>query len=115
MSIALIFGEFNARAAAFMAVFALLTIVVAELLFWLEGGRFTPQRMRVGFRWFFLASGPGSPPIRGGFLGLGAVTLALLAMLLVVRPVVRMAVGLEGEPEGEPVAYVEFIGKGASA
>jgi hypothetical protein len=36
-------------------------------------------------------------------------------MLLVVRPVVRMAVGLEGEPEGEPVAYVEFIGKGASA
>ena len=95
VSVALIFGDFNARAAAFIAVFCLIAIVISELLFWLEGGRFTPQRIRAGFRWFFLASGPGSPPIKGGFLGLGFITLVLLAMLLVVRPVVRTAVGLD--------------------
>ncbi len=109
LSVALIFGDFNAQAAAFIVVFALLAIVVGELLFWLEGGRFTPNRIRAGFRWFFLVSGPGSPPIRGGFLGLGVVTLVLLAMLLVVRPVVRTAVGLEESAEAEPFAQRELI------
>lgn len=114
--IALVIGDFNARAAVFITVFVVLGIVIAELLFWLEGGRFTPERMRAGFRWFFLASGPGNPPVRGGFIGLGVVMLVLVAMLLVVRPVVRTAVGLDSEQaRDEPFATVEFIGEGTTA
>lgn len=111
--IALVFGDFNARAAVFITVFVVLAIVIAELLFWLEGGRFTPDRIRAGFRWFFFASGPGNPPVRGGFIGLGVVTLVLIAVLLVVRPVVRTAVGLDA-PE-DPYAVHAFIAGRVSA
>lgn len=113
--VALVFGEFNARAAVFITVFVVVSIVVAELLYWLEGGRFTPQRIRAGFRWFFFASGPGDPPVRGGFLGMGVVTLVLVAMLLVVRPVVRMAVGLDDGAGDDPSTVQAIIRGGASA
>jgi hypothetical protein len=101
VSIPMIFGDYNAGAMAVLAIFIVSAVVVFELLFWLDDGRFTQNRIRANVLWFFAESGPGSPPIRRGFVGMGLLTLTLLAILLIVRPVVRTITGLD-QPADTP-------------
>lgn len=89
VAITMIFGDYNASAMAMLAIMIVIGVVVFEFLFWLDDRRFTPNRIWANVLWFFAESGPESPSIRQGFVGMGLLTVALL-VLLVVRTVARL-------------------------
>lgn len=99
LAVVAVLGDFHAPAAALLFVIGVVAITVFAFLYWLDGGRFTEDRMRASVGWFFAVSGPGAPPIRHGFLGIVVLTVIVLTALLIVRPVARTAMGLETPPE----------------
>ncbi|MBM7070103.1 hypothetical protein [Actibacterium sp. 188UL27-1] len=93
IALAVIAGEYNAAALVALIVMVVLFVTAIGLLFWLEDGRFTADRMRASLGWYFVNAGPAGAPM-GGHRLLALVTVLLLAVLLVVRPVVREILGL---------------------
>lgn len=90
----LVLADFNAQAVGMILLAFFLGLLFIELLFWMDDGRFTPDRRRASIWWFLSESGPGDPPVRNGFLVMAAIVAIFLAVVLVVRPVVRYSVGL---------------------
>lgn len=92
---AIIVGEYEPGGAAALTVMIVVVVTAIGLLFWLDGGRFDRHYTRRSVGWYLREAGPGGWPM-GGHRVMAWITAAILIALLLLRPVARTLLGLDG-------------------
>lgn len=95
LGLVILFADYPAEGVAFLIVFLTAGFVAVGLMFWLDGGRFTHDRMRKSLKWYFTETGPfgRTHPLSHREIAFGV--LLALGALLVVRPIARDIAGLD--------------------
>ena len=101
---AIIVGEYEAGGVASLAIMIVFFVTAIGLLFWLDGGRFDRHYTRRSVAWYLRECGPGGWPM-GGHRMMAVLTVALLLALLVLRPLVRSLLGLNGTIEAAATVF----------
>jgi hypothetical protein len=94
--LAIVVGDFHAGGVSALLVMVMVLAAIAGLLFWMDRGRFDAHHTRRSLGWYFARCGPGGAPM-GGHRMMALVTGALLLGMLILRPVARDVLGLDGD------------------